>query len=107
MLKSCRRITMTVRSVSGGGPYPLPPPPSSSSIPAPSTAAPGQGQLYTWTDRHGRPVSPPPEYAPSAGPPPLPPPQSATSTGAATVAPRTWNYSSARSKDRTRKVKNL
>ncbi|CAB3381350.1 Hypothetical predicted protein [Cloeon dipterum] len=86
MLKTCRKVTMTVRSASGGAGYA---PPSAS-------ASAGAGQLYTWTDRHGRPVSPPPEYASAlSGPPPLPPP----GPGA-----RTWNFHSARSKERTRKV---
>ncbi|XP_065342381.1 whirlin isoform X7 [Cloeon dipterum] len=86
MLKTCRKVTMTVRSASGGAGYALPS----------ASASAGAGQLYTWTDRHGRPVSPPPEYASAlSGPPPLPPP----GPGA-----RTWNFHSARSKERTRKV---
>lgn len=74
MLKSCRKLSMTVKSPN------LPPPP----LPIPSerdthTGRPGSPspwhvrQTYSWMDRQGRPVSPPPEYA-RASPPVLPPP---------------------------------
>ncbi|XP_059470565.1 whirlin isoform X6 [Neocloeon triangulifer] len=93
MLKTCRKVTMTVRSHGNPTSYPALQPPNST-----AAASAGAGQLYTWTDRHGRPVSPPPEYAAAlSGPPPLPPPQPASSI-------RTWNFHSARSKERTRKV---
>ncbi|XP_075213804.1 whirlin protein dyschronic [Lycorma delicatula] len=76
MLKSCRQLSMTVRS---------PNLPSSTSAQAGGQTGPWVlRQTYSWIDRQGRPVSPPPEYAraspPVLVPPPPPPP------------PPRWNY---------------
>lgn len=73
MLKSCRKLSMTVRSptlpsggvMSGGAPWHL-------------------RQTCSWMDRHGRPVSPPLEY---------------TRTGQ--VPPQRYGYGRASSKDRS------
>lgn len=58
MLKSCRQLSMTVRSPTGGC----------------GTGA--QRQTCSWMDRQGRPVSPPLEYQRTAPAqvPPAPPP---------------------------------
>lgn len=68
MLKSCRKMTMTVRA--GPAPLPLLNPLG----PLGPLQLPGQGgqggwaarQAYTWMDRTGRPVSPPPSPHSSA-----------------------------------------
>ncbi|KAG8287410.1 Deafness, autosomal recessive [Homalodisca vitripennis] len=69
MLKSCRQLSMTVRS----------PHTAASNAPGPWLLR----QTYSWIDRQGRPVSPPLEYARASPPvlvaPPPPPPR--------------WNYS--------------
>ncbi|KAL0273927.1 UNVERIFIED_CONTAM: hypothetical protein PYX00_006486 [Menopon gallinae] len=86
MLKSCRKLSMTVRSPN------LPPQPLPLALPTPlsSTGPWLVRQTYSWMDRQGRPVSPPLEYA-RAAPPVI-------------VTPR-WNYSSrGKEKGGTRKV---
>ncbi|KAK3911287.1 Whirlin [Frankliniella fusca] len=62
MLKSCKRMTMTVRA----GPAPYQPPGPAPGAPGVSSPASWAAharqarQAYTWMDRTGRPVSPPP-----------------------------------------------
>ncbi|XP_063233633.1 whirlin-like [Bacillus rossius redtenbacheri] len=70
MLKSCRQLSMTVKSPNLPPPPPPPPPPMERPQPASPWLV---RQAYSWIDRQGRPVSPPPEYA-RASPPPPPPP---------------------------------
>ncbi|XP_039281339.1 uncharacterized protein LOC111064115 isoform X3 [Nilaparvata lugens] len=68
MLKSCRQLSMTVRSAHP----PASPPPGAGGAAAAAVNA-GQWlvrQTYSWMDRQGRPVSPPPEYAQASPPPP-------------------------------------
>ncbi|XP_052132901.1 uncharacterized protein LOC113213599 isoform X2 [Frankliniella occidentalis] len=56
MLKSCKRMTMTVRA----GPAPYQPPTANAAQSMSSAASWSPRQAYTWMDRTGRPVSPPP-----------------------------------------------
>lgn len=85
MLKSCRQLSMTVRSPN----LPVSAPP-----PQQSTGPWLLRQTYSWMDRQGRPVSPPPEYARASPPvlvaPPPPPPR--------------WNYSRSNKEKTIRKV---
>lgn len=91
MLKSCRQLSMTVRSPNLPTPSQPPPPPPSSSGPWLLR------QTYSWMDRQGRPVSPPLEYARASPPvlvaPPPPPPR--------------WTYSRSNKEKAIRKVSNL
>lgn len=72
MLKSCKKLSMTVRSPS------LPAPPSSGGAPW------QMRQTCSWMDRQGRPVSPPIEYIRSSQ-----------------MAPQRYSYGRASSKDRS------
>lgn len=74
MLKSCRKLSMTVRS------------PTLSSLGGASWQ---MRQTCSWMDRHGRPVSPPLEYA------------------ARTQGPQRYGYGWKGNKDRIRRVRNL
>lgn len=86
MLKSNKKLSMTVQSPNVAT-HPLPlSPPSSASTGGPWLVR----QSYSWMDREGRPVSPPLEYA-RAAPPPI-------------VTPK-WTYvSRTKESGRTRKV---
>ncbi|XP_014272444.1 whirlin isoform X5 [Halyomorpha halys] len=55
VLKSCRELSITVRSTV---PFVQPPPPP----PPPPVIQPPLQTYYTWVDRKGRPVSPPPRF---------------------------------------------
>ncbi|RZF31867.1 hypothetical protein LSTR_LSTR009514 [Laodelphax striatellus] len=87
MLKSCRQLSMTVRSA-----HPPASPPAAGSAAAAAANA-SQWllrQTYSWMDRQGRPVSPPPEYAHASPPPPAPPPPPPLTLNPHTPPPR-WN----------------